>query len=438
MPTENEISVLNAARAAGVQSRDELANFMAQTGHESMGFTRLEEGFRYTRGIDAIPVQAAFREGREVLEAARQDALEGRPAELARLMYGNRMGNDDADDGYLYRGRGYVMLTGEANYREAGETLELDLVTNPGLAAEPEHAARIAVWYWHQRVQAEDRDDVSAATRAVNGGENGLADRHNRFDAWHAVLTPEFLADVDAGRLQPGAAVVPRVGWAPMADGALRRGETGDEVEQLQEDLRELGMRDGRGRTPAVSRTFGASTEQAVRSFQQQNDLPVTGRADPSTLDSIDEAMPANRVPPQPPARGPALQQPGEASPRALLEQAEAAVRLLEVAMGRQYDDTSERMTASLACLAKEHGFTRIDHVVLSEANSHVRQGENVFVVQGALDNPAHHRAHMKTQTAIEASVEQSMERFQSISCTAQYAAEQEFVQQARRGPVIS
>lgn len=142
MPTAHELALLNAAREAGITTREELANFMGQMSHESTGLTRLEEGFRYTRGIDAIPVRAAFREGRETLEAARLAALDGRPQELGRLMYGNRMGNDDADDGYRYRGRSYVMLTGEENYRAAGTALGIDLVGSPDLAADRDNAPR--------------------------------------------------------------------------------------------------------------------------------------------------------------------------------------------------------------------------------------------------------------------------------------------------------
>src|SRR3546814_4281445 len=136
MPTRNEIAMLDAARAAGITSRDELANFMGQLSHESGGFRTLEESFRYTRGIDQIPVASAFREGRDALETARLDALAGRPQELARLMYGGRMGNDDDGDGYLYRGRGFIMLTGEDNYRTRGDAVGLDLVGDPELAAE--------------------------------------------------------------------------------------------------------------------------------------------------------------------------------------------------------------------------------------------------------------------------------------------------------------
>ena len=110
MPNEHEISMLRAARGAGITSREEMANFMAQMSHESTGFTRLKESFRYTQGVHQIPVRSAWREGEQALEAARQEALQGRPQELGRLMYGGRMGNDDAGDGYLYRGRGYTQL----------------------------------------------------------------------------------------------------------------------------------------------------------------------------------------------------------------------------------------------------------------------------------------------------------------------------------------
>ena len=355
-----------------------------------------------------------------MLETARQQALNGQPQELARLMYGGRMGNDDAGDGYLYRGRGYVMLTGEENYRDAGEGVDLDLVANPGLAAEPEHAARIAVWYWRERVPAEDRDDVSAATVAINGGTNGLADRHNRFDAWHALLTPEFMADLDAGRVQAGEAVAPRERWAAMADGALRRGETGVEVGRLQENLRELDIQDVRGREPAANQTYGASTEQAVRNFQRQQALPVTGRADPDTLDAIGNAIEARHAHPAapavPPRGAPPVEEGGGIQPRTQLhEQAEAAVRRLDASLGKTYDNSSECMTASLACLAKENGLERIDHVLLSVQGNRLRAGENVFVVQGELTDPAKRLAYMKTQDAIAAPIDQSMAQYQAL-----------------------
>ena len=306
MPTQNEIDMLRAARDAGITSREEMANFMGQMGHESLGFTRLQESFIYSRGIHQIPVQSAMREGPEALEAARLDAMQGRPQELARLMYGGRMGNDDAGDGYLYRGRGYTQLTGEANYRDAGAALDLDLVRNPDLAAERGNAQRIALWFWQERVPEADRDDVSRAGYAINGGTNGLEDRHERYDAWHALLTPEFVADFDAGRIQAGRGVMPADNRPAMEDGALRRLETGQEVRDLISDLRTLGIRDDRNREIPAGDNFTARVEQGIRRFQEQQELPITGRADPATLEAIDRLVQARGQPQNAPRPAPA------------------------------------------------------------------------------------------------------------------------------------
>lgn len=205
MVTPREREMLHAARDAGITSRAELANFMAQVSAESGNLTRLEESFNYTRGIDQIPVRWARRAGDAALEDARLDAARGEPEALAELMYGQRMGNDEPGDGYRYRGRGYIQLTGRDNYRDLGQALDLDLEANPELAALPEHASRIAVVFWQRNVPAADREDVLAATERINGGRNGLAHRQAEYARWHAVLTPEFLAELDAARLIPVA-----------------------------------------------------------------------------------------------------------------------------------------------------------------------------------------------------------------------------------------
>lgn len=83
-----------------------------------------------------------------------------------------------------------------------------------------------------------------------------------------------------------------------------------------------------------------------------------------------------------------------------LYSQIAGHIRQHDQQRGRQWDDTSERMTASLLALAKDHGLSRVDHVVFSAQTERVGAGENVFVVQGALDDPAHTRAHMKTEDA--------------------------------------
>ncbi|MDL5366570.1 hypothetical protein QSH18_13260 [Xanthomonas sp. NCPPB 2654] len=96
--------------------------------------------------------------------------------------------------------------------------------------------------------------------------------------------------------------------------------------------------------------------------------------------------------------------------------QAESAVLKLEQGLGRDYDADSAKLAASAAYLAKENGLSRIDHVVLSEDSRKVRAGENLFVVQGALNDPAHLRAHMPTEDALSKPVEQSLAQLQSLS----------------------
>ena len=99
-----------------------------------------------------------------------------------------------------------------------------------------------------------------------------------------------------------------------------------------------------------------------------------------------------------------------------LHKQAEHAVRQLDIGLGRDYDQHSACMAASVACLARVNGLSRIDHVVLSEARGELRKGENLFVVQGGLSDPAHYRAHMKTQDAIDTPVERSLAQLQVYS----------------------
>ena len=125
-----------------------LAHFIAQCCHESEDFRSLHEIWGPT---------------------AQQEKYEGRVD----------LGNVRPGDGYLYRGRGILMLTGRANYTRVGKALGLPLETDPDLASDPQVAVRIACHYWdtHQINVAADANDIVRVTRAVNGGLNGLEDR---------------------------------------------------------------------------------------------------------------------------------------------------------------------------------------------------------------------------------------------------------------------
>lgn len=99
----------------------------------------------------------------------------------------------------------------------------------------------------------------------------------------------------------------------------------------------------------------------------------------------------------------------------ALYQQIRSGVEQLDAQHGRSWDGASQRMTASLLALAKEEGLSRVDHVVLNKPTSRLAGGEKVFVVQGALDDPAHHRAHMPTMDAVQTPEAQSFERVQAL-----------------------
>jgi putative chitinase len=207
MKKSRETQLMRDAMSAGIKSPRELANFMAQVTHESGDLKWLEESFRYTRSIDQIPVRSARREGLEALEAARTEALRGNPEKLGDLMYGGRMGNTEPGDGYRYRGRGYMQLTGKNGYRAAGDALGLDLVNHPDLAADPGNASKIAAWYWIENVQNVAPENVAGATRIINGGTNGLQDRQERFAEWEKKLTPEFIQALDPMKSLSGIAI---------------------------------------------------------------------------------------------------------------------------------------------------------------------------------------------------------------------------------------
>lgn len=100
----------------------------------------------------------------------------------------------------------------------------------------------------------------------------------------------------------------------------------------------------------------------------------------------------------------------------ALHQQIRVGVQRLDGEHGRSWDETSERLNASLLVLAKEKGLTQVDHVLLSEHNEYVQKGENIFLVQGGLDDPAHRRADMKTQDAIGMTEAQSHERLEQLN----------------------
>ena len=166
-------------------------------------------------------------------------------------MYGGRMGNDVPGDALKYHGRGYLPLVGKENYERAGKALDLDLVNQPELAAQPEHAGRIAVWQWQTRVPEAAREDVREATHALNGAFNGIEARRQRFEVWQQKLTPDVMARLERGEVGAPAQSVPR--------DMSQTGEPGNALfEDARRRLQQMGAQSGLRSVQELDNTAGA------------------------------------------------------------------------------------------------------------------------------------------------------------------------------------
>ncbi|WMY72746.1 glycoside hydrolase family 19 protein [Buttiauxella selenatireducens] len=179
--------VAEAMREFGITAPADQAMFIAQIGHESGGFNALVENLNYTPVAlvatfgKRITQQQADALGRTTVHAARQDAI-------ANLVYSNRLGNKSAGDGWKYRGRGLIQITGLDNYRNCGTALKLDLVSTPEQLEQDLHAARSAAWFYTSKFCMVYGADINRVTRIINGGLNGLADRQARYNKARAAL----------------------------------------------------------------------------------------------------------------------------------------------------------------------------------------------------------------------------------------------------------
>jgi putative chitinase len=163
------------------------AAFIAQCGHECGNFKMLEENLNYR----AETLMKSWPRRFPTLEFANQYAKN--PKKIANMVYANRMGNRDeaSGDGYRFRGRGCIQLTGHANYYHAGQALGEDFVMQPELVATPMYAALSAGFFWntHKLNVLADNRDIKMMTKRINGGFIGLADRERHYNEALIVLT---------------------------------------------------------------------------------------------------------------------------------------------------------------------------------------------------------------------------------------------------------
>lgn len=170
----------------GILTPRQQAAFIGQCGHECAHFRVLEENLNYR----AETLTKLWAKRFPTLEFAKQ--YERNPKKIANYVYANRMGNRDeaSGDGFRFRGRGCVQLTGSANYYHAGKALGVDFIMEPDLVATPQYAALTAGHFWNtQKLNpiAESGNNL-ALTKKINGGTIGLDDRIKHTNMALAIL----------------------------------------------------------------------------------------------------------------------------------------------------------------------------------------------------------------------------------------------------------
>jgi putative chitinase len=167
-----------------------LSAFLAQCGHESAGWTVFEENLNYS----AQGLMGVFKKYFPSTQSA--NAVARQPDKIANIVYANRMGNGDtaSGDGWNYRGRGPIQLTGKANYSAFADAMGLDkenILENPKLVSNDKDISLMsAVYFWnaHKLNDYADSEDLTKMTKLINGGTNGLDERIALYNKCISVL----------------------------------------------------------------------------------------------------------------------------------------------------------------------------------------------------------------------------------------------------------
>ena len=255
----------------GIDTPRRIAAFLAQCGHESGGWRVFSENLNYSaKALDAVFGKYFVRAGRDANEYARQ------PEKIANVVYADRMGNRDPEsgDGWWYRGRGPIQLTGYNNYDMFAQDMGIDgLHDNPDMVSEDKEIALMsAIWFWNKNDlnSYSDSGDIKKQTRRINGGYNGLEDRIYKWEKCLAALGE------DVNALASAKPDISDEEFDLEDIGVLRRGSRGEGVQIMQEAL-------GIG----ADGIFGPGTEKALKKWQLANGLTADGIAGPSTLGAL-------------------------------------------------------------------------------------------------------------------------------------------------------
>ena len=246
-----------------------IAHFIAQIAHESAGFTALRENMNYSaKRIMEIFGTGKHSAGVSVEEATR---LAGKGYDLAERVYGignpkkaRELGNLNAGDGWNYRARGPMGITGKRNYERAASVIgDISIVIQPDNILKTDILFTPAFEFWkdHSLNLRADQNDIGFITETINGGFNGLADRKAYFAKTYNALTGGAASDV----------------W--------RDAKTNTDTIKLQRALNDVGY------GLKVDGKDGPATQSALRDFQRKSGIPVDGIAGPITWTAIQSAQ---------------------------------------------------------------------------------------------------------------------------------------------------
>jgi putative chitinase len=236
-----------------INTQNRIAGFISQTGHESNNYKIIEENLNYSATrLDVIFAKYFRRAGRDATE------YHGKPSRIANVVYANRMGNGDAssNDGFTFRGRGIIQLTGRNNYTSFANSIDITVEEAVDYTCTKEGAIASACWFWQKNKLNDycDASDVKGLTKRINGGHHGLKDRENR---WRKVLAV-FDGDMEA------------------ALSTAKIGSSGLAVRLIQ---KALGIN--------VDGDFGHGTHRALKDWQRRSGLVPDGIAGPSTYQQL-------------------------------------------------------------------------------------------------------------------------------------------------------
>ena len=234
---------------------ERVSGFMAQCMHESAYFLRLTENLNYSASaLNRVFPKYFIRAGRDAQKYHRS------PENIANVVYANRMGNGDehSGDGWRYRGRGLIQLTGKNNYQSFAADVRMTLDNVPTYLESKQGAIQAACWFWKDNEINRycDTQDIVGMTKRINGGTHGLEERSKHFlHALDLFGGDSISADIDHNQI-------------------IKIGSRGPVVADIQERL---------GIDPADG-IFGPQTALAVQQWQTDNGLASDGVVGPNSM----------------------------------------------------------------------------------------------------------------------------------------------------------